>query len=197
MSKGNQLASGARSATFQQATGESELSQDLKTQSMPFVCDRYAIDEREYHRLASLLAEGEPLPNLTRLPDSRVEMPERPFAVEHFGIETQKPAVGYEGQPVGDSVLVTRVEKEHSSNLVLPDSMKAKSEIGYIVAVGEKVTDFKAGQMVMWDKFASHGADIELMDADGVQRSYLLLKMFDILMGLKKVTIRDNAQETP
>ena len=89
-----------------------------------------------------------------------------------------------------DSVLGQRVEREHSSNLVLPDSMKAKSEIGYIVGVGEKVKRFKKGQMVLFDKFASHGAEIELVDVDGVPRNYLLVKDFDLLLVLKKVTVQ-------
>lgn len=105
-----------------------------------------------------------------------------------------KPTVGYRGQPVGDSVLVQRVEREHSSNLVLPDSMKSKSEIGYIVAVGKKVKLYKQGQMVLFDKFASHGADIELVDEDGIERKYLLLKEYDLLMTLTKVKVSSPAQ---
>lgn len=156
---GDKLASGARSATFSGATKEMP-GTDVWKQESPNLGPE----------LTKLYVDPNP-PNLHD-------------PVQFF---EDKPRVGYEGQPVGDSVLVARVEREHSSNLVLPDSMKAKSEIGYIVAVGEKVKRFKAGQMVMWDKFASHGADIELLDTEGVERHYLLVKDFDILMGLKKI----------
>ncbi len=191
---GDKLASGGRSATFTQAVGQNELEHDLKTQSMPYCLEHWVMNEREYKELCLLIARHQPLPHVER--QYRVEVIE-PLIVSCETSEPQPiaPQVGYEGQPVGDSVLVTRVEREHSSNLVLPDSMKAKSEIGFIVAVGEKVADFKVGQMVMWDKFASHGADIELVDADGVERKLLLLKSFDILMALRKVTV--SAQTAP
>lgn len=101
----------------------------------------------------------------------------------------QKPAIGYEGQPVGDSILVQRVEREHSSLLVLPDSLKAKSDIGYVVAVGEEAKKAKQGTLILFDRFASHGADIDLIDSQGVQRSFLLLKDYDVLMSLKKIAL--------
>jgi co-chaperonin GroES (HSP10) len=193
---GDKLASGGRSATFTQAAGQNELDHDLKTQSMPYCLEHWAIDEAEYKRLCFLISRREPLPQVGRR--YRIEVV-ADLMIPRETSEPQPiaPTVGYEGQPVGDSVLVTRVEREHSSNLVLPDSMKAKSEIGFIVAVGEKVADFKVGQMVMWDKFASHGADIELVDADGVERKLLLLKSFDILMALRKVTVSGQTAPEP
>lgn len=101
----------------------------------------------------------------------------------------EKPQVGYEGDPTGDCVLVQRVEREHSSNLIVPDSMKAKSDIGFIKAVGKAVKFYKPGNLVLFDRFASHGADISLLDEDGVERHMLLLREYDILMRLKKINL--------
>ena len=84
-------------------------------------------------------------------------------------------------------VLILRVEKEHTSNLIIPDSMKARSDIGFVKAVGEAVKFYKAGQLVLFDRFASHGADICLIDEEGIERNMLLLREYDILMRLKKV----------
>jgi co-chaperonin GroES (HSP10) len=107
-----------------------------------------------------------------------------------------KPSVGYEGEPVGDSILVERVEREHSSNLVLPDSLKAKSDLGYVVAVGSEVKRTEKGKLILFDKFASHGADISLIDGDGVERHYLLLKDYDVLMALRRVSSSQTPQSS-
>lgn len=164
MNKGDRLASGARSANFNAPTAEMEGTQVWPADAPVELTEGDMQDDQSFNP-----------------PRQFVELPD-------------KPKVGYRGQPVGDSVLVQRVEREHSSNLVLPDSMKSKSEIGYIVAVGKKVKLYKQGQMVLFDKFASHGADIELVDEDGIERKYLLLKEYDLLMTLTKVNVSSPAQ---
>jgi hypothetical protein len=50
-----------------------------------------------------------------------------------------------------------------------------------------QVAAFKVGELVPFDKFASCGSEITLVDEDGVERSCLLLKDYDILLRLQKV----------
>jgi co-chaperonin GroES (HSP10) len=219
--KGDQLASGGKSATFQGARMQTELESDLKIYGRDFVVAKYDITKEFYFELCRKLKNGEQLPEvltadeknaITGAPEpglqpiaEPIDAPDprfMPTPAEEFaavktwadspmGLEATepKPSVGYEGDPVGDNVLVQRVEREHTSNLILPDSLKAKSDLGFIKAVGEAVKYFKRGDLILFDKFASHGADISLIDEDGVERSMLLLREFDILMRLKKIAL--------
>jgi co-chaperonin GroES (HSP10) len=104
-------------------------------------------------------------------------------------IELEKPQVGYRGKAHGEHVLVQRVEKEHTSNLIVPDSMKAKSDVGFIYSRGEKCDWVQQGMLVLFDRFASHGADIDLIDEDGIQRKLLLLREYDVQCELEKIKI--------
>lgn len=216
MSKGDHLASGGKAATFQAARIATEFESDMKIQNARYVGEKYGISPEAYSGYERKLKNGEQLPDLQPLntpgetePGLQpladeidpgpvpCEAPEPVFMPEgapHIPNAVlpykEKPAFGYEGDPTGDCVLVQRVEREHTSNLILPDSLKAKSDIGYIKAVGEAVKYYKPGNLVLFDKFASHGSDISLIDEDGVERAMLLLREFDILMRLKKVSLK-------
>lgn len=160
--RGDQLASGGASATFQGPTRE-----------MPGT---------------DVFRE----PGLQPVAEEVFEAPEPKFmpAVGPIPIfEEPKPQVGYRGRPFWDQILIQRVEREHSSNIILPDSMKLKSDIGFVIAVGNKVEKIKEGQLVLFDRFASHGADIDLIDYDGIERKYLLLREYDVQLELEKIQV--------
>ena len=156
--RGDTLASGGRSASFQGPKQEKEGTQVFRP-------------EPGLQNLTDEIYDPGPLP----------EAPEpvfMPSNIPHNGeipVE-EKPKFGYEADPAGDCLLIQRVEREHTSNLILPDSLKAKSEIGFVKAAGESVKFYKAGDLVLFDKFASHGSEISLIDEDGIERQMLLLR---------------------
>jgi co-chaperonin GroES (HSP10) len=200
MPKGDQLARGGKIAQFQQAVSASELENDLKIHLPEFVISKYSISGERYAELVSMLQRGVSLPSLSPVlqiepePDL-IPVAEDPFdpgpvppvEVESPAPEPLPPASRYRGKARGDHVLVQRVEKEHSSNLIIPDSMKAKSDIGFIYSAGEKCDTFRPGMLVLFDRFSSHGADIDLIDEDGIERKLLLLREYDIQCELEKV----------
>lgn len=93
--------------------------------------------------------------------------------------------MNYEGTPRRDNVLVSPVENEHSSRLIIPKNMKARTNSGYIKSVGPDVKDLKAGDLVLYDAFASYGSEISLM-TDGEEQRFILLKEYDIQLTLHK-----------
>jgi len=178
---------------FSTAVG-GELETNLKLHNREVVKEIYGIDDDKYDELIAILRSGDgELPEMTpsiTLPltpeeQAVLNVPE-PEPVEEIEI---KPNVGYKGKPVGDQLLVQRVEREHSSNLIIPPSAKSKSDVGYVKEVGIEVTRAKVGQLVLFDKFASIGADISLIDESGLERQFLLLKDIDVMMQLEKVTL--------
>jgi co-chaperonin GroES (HSP10) len=197
MSRGDILAAGGKSANFQASQAGSDLENDLKLLPKEDVERKYGLDKGTYEELVGLLRAGGPLPDLKVVEAGSPVPPEPVFAPK--GIprngklaksERRKPSFGYIGSPGGDNVLIQRVEKEHTSTIILPDSMKAKSEIGFVKAVGKACKTWKPGQLVLFDKFASHGAENHLLDEQGIEREYLLLREYDILMALKKVPLK-------
>jgi len=187
--KGSALASGAPSARFTSATGRSEFVNDLMTQTSFFVKKKYDIDDEAYNQYVNDLQNDIAVPELVPV---SVVVPISSGAAQEIEQEpaplpTPKPVSYYEGEPFGDNLLIERVEKEHSSQLVIPDSLKGKSEIGYVKSIGDKVKKVKVSELVMFDGFAAHGADVDLIDEEGTIRHYLLLKEHDLLLKLKKV----------
>ncbi len=166
MPKGDILAAGGKQATFQ-----GPLSQKEGT---------------------DVFRDADPGPVPGEAPEP-VFMPEN---IPHNGKMpvTEKPQFGYIADPAGDCLLIQRVEREHTSNLILPDSLKAKSEIGFVKAAGEAVKFYKAGDLVLFDKFASHGAEISLIDEDGIERQMLLMREYDVLTRLKKVPLSETSE---
>ncbi len=82
-------------------------------------------------------------------------------------------------RPLGDRVVIKKVEKEETtkSGIVLPNSAKEEPKVAEIVAVGltvEEKGEIKVGDKVIFSKYS--GTDIK---ADGVE--YTILKSVDIL----------------
>ena len=80
-------------------------------------------------------------------------------------------------KPLGERVLleVPEVKEEKtSSGLFVPDTVKEKPLEAVVVAVGAKVEDVKAGDKVIYAKFA--GTEIKIDKKD-----YLLMEVNDIL----------------
>ena len=157
--KGDILARGGSQATFQGPTREKEGTDVFREPGLQPIADE--ID------LGPVPGEDAPEPILPKA----------------------KPEVGYRGKPFGDNVMIQRVEREHTSNLILPDSLKSKSDLGYVVAIGNRVENVKEGQLCCFDRFAAHGSEFELIDESGIKRQYLLLREYDIMIQLERVKL--------
>jgi chaperonin GroES len=75
--------------------------------------------------------------------------------------KTEKQTIG----PIGDRVLVQRIEQEAVSKggLILPDAAKKKNETARVVAVGTGITiPVKVGDQVITDRFS--GQEVTLGD---------------------------------
>lgn len=92
-------------------------------------------------------------------------------------------------QPLGDRVLVKRLEAEEKTKggIVLPDTAKEKPQKGEVVAVGKGRTlesgkveplEVKKGDKVLFGKYA--GNEVSYKDEE-----YLILKEEDILAIIK------------
>lgn len=111
--------------------------------------------------------------------------------------ERPRPAVTYKGRPLGDRVLVKRVERDSASLIVIPDSAKAKSDMGIVVGVGDGLVDITTGRrtpvnasegdLVLFDRFAAVGQEVTLMDETGAEGEHLILQACDILLVLAEV----------
>ncbi|MDR1252661.1 MAG: co-chaperone GroES [Treponema sp.] len=81
-------------------------------------------------------------------------------------------------KPLADRVMVKldKNEAKTAGGIIIPDTAQEKTQQGVVVEVGDdkEVIKVKAGQKVMYDKYA--GAQIKI---DGVE--YLILKMADII----------------
>jgi chaperonin GroES len=81
-------------------------------------------------------------------------------------------------KPLADRVLVKleKNEAKTAGGIIIPDTAQEKTQTGSVVDVGDdkEVIKVKAGQKVMYDKYA--GTQIKI---DGVE--HLILKMADII----------------
>ena len=81
-------------------------------------------------------------------------------------------------RPLADRVLVKleKNEAKTAGGIIIPDTAQEKTQEGVVVEVGDdkEVIKVKAGQKVMYDKYA--GSQIKI---NGVE--HLILKMSDIL----------------
>ena len=88
-------------------------------------------------------------------------------------------------RPLGDRVLVQRVEQEEilKGGIILPESAKKKQEIAVVIAVGKgKATDegkilpmpVKIGDRVLMDKYS--GQEVSVDDEE-----YVVLRVSDII----------------
>lgn len=78
-------------------------------------------------------------------------------------------------QPLGERVLVKRVEEEKKtiSGIIIPDNAKEKPSRAEVVAVSEEITNVKIGDNVVFGKYA--GTEITV---DGT--TFLVLEKKDI-----------------
>ncbi|MDR2797794.1 MAG: co-chaperone GroES [Treponema sp.] len=81
-------------------------------------------------------------------------------------------------KPLVDRVMVKleKNEAKTAGGIIIPDTAQEKTQTGVVVAIGDdsEVIKVKAGQKVMYDKYA--GTQIKI---DGVE--HLILKMSDII----------------
>ena len=81
-------------------------------------------------------------------------------------------------KPLADRVMVKldKNEAKTAGGIIIPDTAQEKTQQGVVVEVGDdkEVIKVKAGQKVMYDKYA--GAQIKI---DGVE--HLIIKMADII----------------
>jgi co-chaperonin GroES (HSP10) len=168
---------------------DSELAHDLKTLLPLDVQEKYGIGGEAYNELLSDFMAGKELPNITPPVEDGEETVNRKeeivLPVEAAPVRT----VGYRGQPYGETILIQRVDKEHTSRLLIPPSLKAKADTGYAVQVGKLCKFVEKGQLVLFDKFASAGGEISLVDEDGIEQDYLVLKEYDVLLSLERVKL--------
>ena len=81
-------------------------------------------------------------------------------------------------KPLADRVLVKleKNEAKTAGGIIIPDTAQEKTQQGVVVDVGDdkEVIKVKAGQKVMYDKYA--GTQVKIKDED-----HLILKMSDII----------------
>lgn len=185
MSKSN-LAAGASTAAIR-VEGADEFIHDLKTLTASEMVAKYEMQDIDYDTSIMALNEGKhvsyplrekPAPKVTTITTNpfkaTVTIPEK---------------VHYSAEAKGDNVLVIRVEREHSSQLIIPESAKTKSDIGRVTAIGPDVKRCVKGDLILFDKFASHGKEIDLVDDQGIPRQHLLLNDVDVLLSLKRSAV--------
>jgi co-chaperonin GroES (HSP10) len=191
---GSKLAAGARTAAFN-VEGSEEFTHDLKTLTRTQFLERYEATERQYEELLEVLripsAGIEPLPRREKftVPTGGDDILPKKIGgqVTHFHATVKVPEkVSYKAECRGDNVLVIRTEREHTAQFIIPESAKAKSDIGRVVARGPDVKRCAKGELVLFDRFAAHGKEIELVDEQGIPRQHLLLNDCDVLLGLTR-----------
>lgn len=184
--KGDTLASGGRNAKFQ-VGGEGEFIHDLKTLAAADFVTKYKIGQDEYSELITALRAGAKIavmPAPIAQGYGKLAQAPEPTPIKATVRIPTKPE--YEADAKGDNLLVIRVDREHSSQLIIPESAKAKSDVGRVAEAGPEVKRAKKGELVLFDRFAAHGKEIELVDEQGVPRQHLILNDVDILLGLKR-----------
>jgi len=80
-------------------------------------------------------------------------------------------------KPLGDRVLVKleEVEEKTAGGIFIPQTAQEKTQSGVVVAVGDdEIIKVKAGQKVMYDKYAGTSVSIDNVD-------HLLIRYSDIL----------------
>jgi chaperonin GroES len=89
-------------------------------------------------------------------------------------------------RPLADRVLVKRAKHEErtTGGIILPETNREKQEMGVVIAIGPGKTDkdgrrieitVKAGDKIMWDKFA--GSEVKIEDED----DFVIVKSDDII----------------
>lgn len=96
---------------------------------------------------------------------------------------------GYRPQALLDSVFVKPCAKEHKSRLITPDAYGTATDQGFVTAVGPKVEGIKAGDLVLYDRFAKVGYEFDLLDEDGEISQIVRLSAQFIFAVLERVRL--------
>lgn len=109
--------------------------------------------------------------------------------VDNSSLFKRKEPKRYRGKAIGRFLLIERLKKDEDGLLVIPDAYKAKSEIGRIYSIGAtaEARGLKVGDLVMFDRFATVGAESELIGEDGKLRELLVMQDLDVIMQLEEV----------
>ena len=187
-----QLARGAQKASYTQST-HSALFFDIQMgMGMLEVMAKYGLAQEVYDQVLEaylagndeLLAQYLPMASAT---DPAIPLEPAPVILA----EPTKSEYVYRGTPRLDQILIKRASKEHSSQLIIPDAYKDNSDIGFIVSVGPDVTDLEKGLLVMFDKYATVGQAVRLVDEDGDEVEMLLMKSINVQLTLTRLRRED------
>lgn len=187
MANAEQLAQGAKRASYTQAIDMSELATDFALgQDSHFIREKYGITKEEFDSCLEKYVAREPLPDLP--PRTYVSTEEVPVAAQWDPAvpEAPKPEWHYTAQPRHDFVFLLRLSKEHSSRVIVPDAHKEKSDVAMVWAVGPEVKDLAPGDICLFDKYATVGQEYSLLDEEGDDRDFLMLQDIHIAAILKK-----------
>ncbi len=79
-------------------------------------------------------------------------------------------------KPLGDRLLVERVEEENTtaSGIIIPNNAKEKPSKAKVLAIGEEVETIHVNDIVVFGKYA--GTELSLDD-----KEYLVLEISDVL----------------
>ena len=104
-------------------------------------------------------------------------------------IEWARPEYGYKPQPLLDRVFIKPCPKEHKSRLITPDAYGTATDQGFVTAVGPNVQGIKAGDLVLFDRFAKVGYEFDLLDEDGEVVQMVCLQAVFIFAVLERVKL--------
>jgi len=115
---------------------------------------------------------------------NREDLPQKPGNVP-MGTKTKKEVQKMKIKPLGDRILVKRVEGEEKSKggIIIPDSAKEKPQEGKVVAVGKGKTtedgkliplEVKEGDRILFGKYS--GSEVKLNGEE-----HLIMREDDIL----------------
>jgi chaperonin GroES len=79
-------------------------------------------------------------------------------------------------KPLGERVLIRRsvAQSKTKSGLFIPDNAKEKPLEGEVLSVGDKVTELKAGDVVLFGKYTGNEVEID-------SEEYVLVKAEDVI----------------
>ena len=169
---------------FINAIDKSELENDLAL-GLPEeqVCLKFGIDAVQYGLCLEAYLAKKPLPDI-QVAETKANAPAMEVVPEIVAIPRSE--FHYTAQPRGDNVFILPTSKEHSSKVIIPDAHKEKSDIGYVWAVGPEVSDLKKGDVVLFDKFSTVGQSYSLLDDDGDEKEFLMLRSVSVVAVLHR-----------
>jgi co-chaperonin GroES (HSP10) len=183
------LARGAQGASYTSVM-KSPLGYDISLGlSEEEICRKWNLLEEDYQTVLSLYMSGDDaaLSHYVTKQETQ-ELEQEEVVVQPIVIpEPVKSEYGYKARPRTDHIFVRRAAKEHSSALIIPDAYKENSDVGFIVNVGPQITDLKAGDLVLFDKYATVGTEVNLIDEEGDEVAMLLLRGINVQAILQRI----------